>query len=309
MHDEFTDGNLFLKEFLRDKRYIYLTSVTHEFCDMTLNWLRSLKNINSDHLALVVCVDEACYKFMKSHHSACVYLNCDIESNATGEEWIENEKNFKLLALYIIFKHYDVDIILSDVDIVFLKDPIEKLLSELTPECDWLAMSDRVFVPFCAKRKQGRNLYISDDKTEIFDTGVTPQTLYGEENAGFSYIPNPTAPSRINQHSKKDKARKLSFLENFQKGSSFYQTLPKGTEEGCLQTASNKKAKQDGLNVKTLSCLEFPNGSVWNVDYIRNKIKDTCYIVHYNFCDDLDPIKVKNEKTNRMKKHKHWYLA
>jgi hypothetical protein len=308
MFDEFTVGNEFVKQFVKDKKYIYLTSITHEFCDFALNWFQSLSNIGVSDLALVVCADKQSYESMQKHNISSVYLEANIDANVTGEQWIENEKHFKMCGLYIIFKNYDVDIIMSDVDIVFLKNPIDKLLFELEDN-DWLAMSDRMFVPFVAKRKQGRDLYISDDKTEIHDTGITPQTLYGEENAGFCYIPNPTAQCRLNENSLKDKQYKIQFLENFQKNSTFYDTVPKGTEEGCLQSAVNKKVKETTLRVKKLNCFDFPNGSAWNVSYIREKIKNSCYIVHYNFCEFLEPLKVREEKMNRMKKHGHWYLS
>lgn len=309
MYEQFTEGNEFLVHFLKDKQYIYLTSVTQEFCEMTLNWFLSLKNIGSSHLALVVCADQQSYDYMLAHSIPCVYLNCEIQSNEKGEEWVENEKHFKLLGLYIIFKHYNVDIILSDVDIVFLKNPIEKLVSELDKNVDWLAMSDRKYSPFVSERKKGFDVFVSEDKKEIINNGLTPQTLYGEENGGFSYIPNPTADCRFKESSLAEKANKVIFLKTFQKDSPYYQHFPNGTEEGCLQTIVNKKTKETNLRVKMLSCMDFPNGSVWSVSYIREKIKNSCYLVHYNFCNFLDPIKVREEKTNRMKQHGHWYVT
>jgi hypothetical protein len=301
MSDAFTEGNEFLRSFVETKQRIILTAITQEFNEMCLNWFCSLRNVGLSELALVVCADKQSYEYTQQHCIPSVYLECNIESNITGEEWIENEKNFKLLGLYIIFKNYNVDIILSDVDIVFLRNPIEKLLAELTNDTDWLAMSDKKFAPFVPSRKQGRDVYVSENKTEIIDDGDIPQTLLGEENGGFSYIPCAKSPE--------DKIKKLAFLENFRENSSWYKVMPRGTEEGCLQSAINKKVKDTDLKVKRLSCFEFPNGSVWNVSYIRHKIKDLCYIVHYNFSDYLEPLEVFKEKTERMKKYNHWYIS
>lgn len=310
MVDQFTEGNEFLKTFLKDKDYIYLTSITHEFNEMLLNWHLSLKNINSSHLALAVCLDKNSYSYAQTHSIPSVYLECNIRSNLKGEEWIENEKQYKLLGLYIIFKHYNVDIVFSDVDVVFLKPPVEKLLQISQEEdWDWIAMSDRRFKSFVVNRNRHHDFCISSDKTEVTDTGPTAQALYGEENAGFSFIINPTSPSRLTPNSYEDKMYKIKFLENFQNNSELYKSAPIGNEEGCLQTLVNKKVKDTRLKVKILSSFEFPNGSFWEVPYLRKTIENSCYIVHYNFCEFIDPLQVKEEKIARMKKHGHWYVT
>jgi hypothetical protein len=308
MPEQFTEGNEFLIEFLKDKQYIYLTSVTHEFCEMTLNWFLSLKNIGSSHLALVVCLDQKSYKFMLSCNIPCVYLNCDIESNDTGEHWIENEKKYKLIGLYIIYKKHDVDCILSDVDIIFLKDPIDKIKSELSAEWDWVVMSDKEYNSFLPSRKRNRDVEVSENKTEIFDCGPTAQSLYGEQNGGFSYIYNYSTSKKLGRNPEKDVADRLQFMKNFHKNSDYYKKFPTCTESGCLQTIVNQKTKELKLNIKILSCFEFVNGSVWKVPYLREKIKNSCYLIHYNFCSFLDPHKVLKEKIIRMKEFNHWYI-
>jgi len=308
MPEQFTDGNEFLIRFLKDKQYIYLTSVTHEFCDMTLNWFLSLANIGSSHLALVVCLDEKSYKFMQTHGIPCVYLNCKIESNDTGEDWIENEKKYKLLGLYIIYKNYDIDCILADVDIIFLKDPIDKIKSELSTEWDWVVMSDREHNSFLANRQRGRSIEVTKNKTNTVDCGPTAQSLYGEQNGGFAYIYNYSTSKQLGRNPEEDVNNRLQFMRDFHEKSDYYKKFPTCIEAGCLQTIVNQKTKELKLNIKTLSCFEFVNGSIWRVPYLREKIQNSCYLVHYNFCDFLDPYKVLKEKTNRMKKFNHWYI-
>jgi hypothetical protein len=312
VNNYFTKGDDFLSTFLANKQLIYLTTITKEFNEVALNWYLSLKTIKADHLALIVCADPESYEYIQKQQIPCVFLDCNIQKNITGEQWIENEKNFKLRSLYIIFKHFDVDIVFSDVDIIFLKDPLAKFYQELEENgpWDWLAMSDKKYSPFVIGRKRGHDVFVDkDDKTELINTGPTPQTLYGEENAGFSFIPNPSSPCRKVGGYEQDKQRKIEFLETFLQGSSYYNNFPRGTEAGCLQTVVNQKAKETHLRVKKLSCFEFPNGSVWSVPYIRKKIENECYIVHYNFCEYLDPLKVKEEKINRMKQFNHWYVT
>lgn len=310
MIETFDDSNKkILDNFLKDKTYIYLTSITKEFKEMALNWYLSLKNIQSEHLALLVCADIESYEYLQSNNvRQCIYLDSNIQNNVTGEDWVENEKNFKLLGLYLVFKNYDVDIIMSDVDIVFLKNPIDKLLSEVK-DYDWVVMSDKRYIPFVPNRKQKSNYAVAQHKTEIYNQGISEYVLYGEENAGFSFIPNPTAPWRKKENSGNEKQEKINFLKTFQKNSTYYELFPKGIEEGCLQTIVNTKVKETNLKVKVLSSFEFPNGSVWKVPYIKEKIKNSCYIIHYNFCDYLEPAEVRKEKTNRMKRDGYWYIS
>ena len=291
-----TYGDDFLESFLRDKTYIYLSSVTHEFCEMAYNWFLSLKNIKSEHLALIVALDEKCYEYMKNKSIPSVYLNCKIQKNITGEDWIENERNTKILAPYYIFKKYNVDIIMSDVDIIFLKNPIKKLNDEMDENCDLLLMSDKRFYPFIPKRQAGKSISISENKKEIIDNGFDAQTLYGKENGGFCYL----------KQEKKEKI--LKHTDVFHKDSDFYKKYDKLDEENNLQSLTIKRYKETGLNVKTLSCFDFVNGSLWDIPYLKNKVKDQCFIVHYNFCDYMEPLKVKEDKINKMKQNNHWYV-
>jgi hypothetical protein len=296
MIDKLTDGDNFLDIFLKNKKYIYLTSVTHEYCEMAYNWFISLKNINSDHLCLVIALDEKCYTYMKHHSIPSVYLECNINSNLTGEDWIKNERETKVLAPYYIFKKYNIDIIVSDVDIIFLKDPIDKLNEEINDGYDICVMSDKRFHNFIPERKIGKSISVDDSKRRVIDNGFDAQTLYGYENGGFFYM-------------KKDKKDKiLDCFSVFYKDSDYYKKYNKLNEEQCLQSLTIKRYKESHLKVKVLSCFEFVNGSLWNIPYLKNKVKDNCYIVHYNFCDYMEPLKVKEDKTNKMKQNNHWFF-
>jgi len=291
-----TDGDDFLNSYLTNKKYIYLTSITQEYVDMTRNWYESLGNINSKDKALVVALDKTSYIQMQHYNIPSVYLESNIKTNISGEEWIEVEKATKLLAPCYIFKKYNIELINSDVDIVFFKDPYFKIKNEIKDGYNLAVMSDRFFQNFISKRKKGMEFFLNENKKEIMYYLPVAQNEYGIENGGFSFVKN------------FEKTKILKAFDVFHKNSSYFENFPKGKESGSLQTLTIKRYKEANLKVKVLNCFEFVNGSLWEVSYLRDRVKDDCYLVHHNFCYDLDPIIVRDKKTQKMKKYNHWYL-
>jgi hypothetical protein len=47
---------------------------------------------------------------------------------------------------------------------------------------------------------------------------------------------------------------------------------------------------------------------MWKIDYIKTKIQDTCYLVHYNFSEFMSPLLVREDKKTRMKASGHWLI-
>ena len=131
MINGFTEGDDFLDSYLKDKEYIYVSTITHEYCDMAYNWFLSLKNINQEHLSLIIALDKKGYNKLLNYNVPCVYLNSGIESNNTMSEWIENEKSFKVYGVCYILAKYKINLIYSDVDVFFLKNPIQKLKKDM----------------------------------------------------------------------------------------------------------------------------------------------------------------------------------
>jgi hypothetical protein len=90
---------------------------------------------------------------------------------------------------------------------------------------------------------------------------------------------------------------------------SFYiKEFPNDSEEGNMQTILIKAIKDFDIKVKVLSPYEFVNGMLWQIPYLRKKVEDKCYIVHYNGLDGKTPIESKNLKINLMKNFNHWYV-
>lgn len=291
--EKFTDGNEFLESFLKNKEYIYITSLTHEYVDITRNWYESLKRINSHHLALVISLDEKCYRLMHEYNIPTVYWDAGITTNKTYEDWIENEKKTKIRGPYYIIKNFDIDIIHSEVDIIFFKDPIQKLKQEISNGYDITVISDRRFDTFYPNREQGIVSHV-DIQGKINTFGDSYQKKYGIQNFGFSYMP---VTQKI-----------LDFWGDLRDISSdFMKKFETNDERGWLQTILIERLKHFDIKAKTMSTFEFANGSIWSNPILKEKIKDNLYLVHYNFSDDELKSK-KNGKISLMKENGHWYI-
>jgi hypothetical protein len=300
MITEFTEGNEFLAEYLKNRSYIYLSVITNEFAEMAHNWFISLKNINQHNNALVIALDRKCYDELLSYNIPCVFLDAGIKSNKSMSEWIENEKAFKMAGILHIVEKYKMSFIYSDVDIVFLKDPTEKLKETIVGH-DFVLMSDKRFDPFVTKRKLNELIEISSDKKIILNHGQTHQSKIGTDNAGFCYLE--ITPER------EESAKKfVDCYKVFYKDSPYFENHDKGIETGDIQSLSIKRYKESGLKLKVLNTFEFVNGSIWKVPYLNKRVKDTCYIVHYNFTNEGTPQEIKNNKIEWMKQNNHWYL-
>jgi hypothetical protein len=290
----FTEGENFLDSYLSNKEYIYISSITKEYCEFAHNWFLSLKNINQHNFALMIAFDKEGYEYLLKNNIPCVFLDLKIQSNNTLIEWKENEKQINVDPRVYISKKYKINIINSEVDIVFFKNPINKLKEELTTDYDILCLSDKRFDHFVPNRKKDIVTHLSEDKKTVNEYGKTYQSIYGLENFGFSYNP----------HNQKI----INFWENFKKNSEYINKFPKYSEAGNIQTILIKGIKEFNIRVKKLSPFEFVNGMVWSVPYLRERIKDNCYLIHYNGCDDITPTKSKIKKIKKMKEYNHWYI-
>ena len=294
----------YIQNFLKNKSYVYITSLTKDFWEMGYNWFLSLEKINQEHLSLIICLDKESYFKLKKLNLNCVYLNTEITENNTMEEWFENEKNYKIIGPYQIAKKNNVDFIVSDVDIIFLKNPVEKLKKELIGY-DFITISDKRFDPFLHNRKLNEITLLDPEKTTTTNIGSCPQIKNGIANGCFSYL------NLSNDISKQKILNFYSvFMPNSKYYNNFYKTRGKNDtpEDLSLQSIVNYRYKQLNTKVKILNCFEFVNGSVWKIPYLKQKVKDNCYLIHYNFCDETNPLTVKKDKIQWMKENDHWFV-
>jgi hypothetical protein len=296
---DFTSGKEFFEQFILNKDYIIVTIVTEEFCDMAINWFLSLKAINENNNALVIALDEYSYQQLLKFKVNVVYIEAKIKQNQSFEDWVENEKIFKVSCYYFLaIKYPSLDLIMCDSDIFFMKSFIKKLKNEIIGY-DWVVMSDRRFDPFVKNREKNVLKKVSEDKKSIINFGEIEQTRIGIQNGSFSFL-------NIRNFRVK---RNLSYCFRFLCGGSAYlNKFPKGKEDGCLQTIGYNRSKEVNLRVKYLNAFEFVNGSIWKIPYLKNKIKDKCYLIHYNYVDECPPQQLYMEKMKWMKENNHWLL-
>jgi hypothetical protein len=289
----------FLIDYIKDKPYLYVTTITEEYVDMAYNWFLSLKKLNQDHLALIVAIGEKCYLTLQKLNIPSIFLNLDIKKNDTKEEWVETEKKTKLLIPFYILQKYEIKLFISDVDIFFNKNPYLYIEPHINDDYDMFIMNDKRFDPFLPERKINEQTLISTDKMRVDYCGPTAQQIYGEENGGFSFI-------NIN----KKNYKKLFDCFVVFSDDNFYKNNSKGTEDVNLQTLTNQRYKEFDIKIKKLKCFDFVNGSIWKIRYLNEKIKNTCCMVHYNFCEpyELEPIPLKHKKIQWMKENNHWIV-
>jgi hypothetical protein len=136
----FTEGNQFLDVYLKNKDYIYVSCVTHEFFDVTYNWYTSLKKLNLQDNVVLIALNRLCYNKLLVYNIPCVLL----ETNISPENIDDAITIFKKAnAVAYIGKKYKIDIIHSEVDIVITKSCIEKLKEE-TIDFDIAVASNRI---------------------------------------------------------------------------------------------------------------------------------------------------------------------
>lgn len=291
----FTSGLKDLNAFLKGKSDIIMTSTTIEFCDMLLNWYYSLKKIGLADKAFAVALDKDSYSKLQKNNIPCAFIDTNIK-NYTAADWIENAKYFKPKSIIYTYENYAVNVIHLDTDIVFFKDFIDKLKQE-SLDHDIVMASDKRFNTFNNKRIKDKIITVNSDKKSVTDWGLAEQAKFGEKNAAIMYL------------GQEKREKNLYYLKR-NISEELYSKFPRGVQEGSLQTISNCKEllEETKIKIKLLSVYDFPNGSLWQVPYLREYVKDSCYLVHYNFYSHADPKQRLQEKIQAMKKFGHWYL-
>lgn len=289
-----------LKQYLNGKSEIITTPVTKDYFSITRNWYESLKNVNCDHLALVICLDEDCYNLTKEYNipSILSIYNIQKDQNQTIKDWRVHEKNVKVFDTLDICEKNNLNIITSEVDVIFLKNPIEKLKQEVFPDYDCCCLSDRRFNDFYAHREHGIDTHIDRKNGIIRKYGKSYDVEYGIQNFAISYIP----------HSEKNINFWKTLVSNPDYFSLHILNQEKDYDDETFQTVLIKTIKDHQLKVKILSPFEFPNGTVWDISYLRNRLKDTAYLVHHNTSEGNTPEESMNMKIEKMKEYGHWYI-
>ena len=118
----------FIFNFIKDKPYLYITTITETYVDMAHNWFLSLKRVNQDHLVLIGALGKECFSKLEELGIPSALINVDFSKNETKQDWIENTKNTKLILFEYLVINFNIKFFTSDVDIFISKN--RKIVSQ-----------------------------------------------------------------------------------------------------------------------------------------------------------------------------------
>jgi len=274
---------------LHVKGPIIACPITFNYVEMAYNFIENLKMFDLNKNIFFLCLDDQIFNELNK----IVYCekNTDITKNKKIKnrgDWIEAEKYSKIPMVRYLLDKFKRDIILSDIDIFYLKNPLT-LFYKYADNYDIVSSSDKPYFTF--------NLLREKDKIVTCvplpkDYGITDQKKYGYMNGAVA----------LYKYQKK-------IIEEFDKTftTELLKSYPRRVEAGAAQTIYNTNIQKTKLLVKKLSVFEIANGSLLNVDYLKKKALEEAVGIHYNFCSP-DPYNGYRQKIEKMKENGHWII-
>jgi hypothetical protein len=273
MINKFTEGNEFLDLYLKDKDYIYVSCVTHEFFDMAYNWYISIKNLNLADRVLLIALNKICYNEMLKNNIPCVLLDTNTAPNNIDDaSTIFKRAN----CIAYIAKKYKIDIIHSEVDVIITKNCINKLKEEII-DFDIAVASNRI---------------VETEEDHYIDT------------FGFSYFPFNEKTKPFWDFLDLD-IEKVQSMLNSNKDSSLRTFLFE-----CFEKNNIKIKILDLFEFPNGSIFfkkELPEEILQNC-YILHYNNVLTYEVDFKYLSKDEIMDKTNIKINLMKKYNHWFL-
>lgn len=137
---------------LQHRNEIILTFITHEYCTLMLNWYKHLEKIGLKNNVLVVCLDQQAFDFTSKNNIAGLYIDINGLVESQTEEvvlvkkaYIEKHHICKALILGYITKKYNTNVIHSDIDMIFLKNPFPKINTIIKDDYDMGVYMDKSY--------------------------------------------------------------------------------------------------------------------------------------------------------------------
>ncbi len=227
-----------------------ITLTNFGYIKYILNLLASLKNINLSHKLIVYCLDKQSVDFLKNKFDDIQVKYVENEFNVSDLTDFRTSGWNKIVfyKLKIIKENLDkgYDVIFTDGDIVFLKDPINYLKNEIS-DYDLLCQED--VLPIKKELVENQNPLAYRDLSET-----------DELNSGFMYIKNNEVMKNFFDYSKVD-------INTFK----------------CDQIYLNDHKKK--LKYKKLKLDLFPTGYYYytQIDYAKRDLDKVAFIIHFNF--------------------------
>jgi hypothetical protein len=269
---------------------IIATTINKVYLDLTKNWIANLEKFGLKNNIIVFCLDRFSYDSLKNDVT-CILDDAGTEALSRAE-WIEIEKFFKYKRPLEYARKHKCNVLFSDTDVVFLKDPLVFFINQCE-KADIAVTSDKRYDSFHLERQKDK--IITTIGSNVKDWGYTDQHKFGELNGAVAYY----------KYSEQFEKIFISFFNEFT-----FKKYPKGIEEGAAQTAFNDFVKEfnNTVKIKKISVFDFANGSLLNVAYLKKKVLENAYGIHYNFCENLDPIPSCREKIKKIKEDGFWLI-
>lgn len=145
----YVGGNIAFRVFFEDnivQNNVVLITLTNDgYMDLTENLLTSLKRLGIEQKLIIYCIGDKAYNFFKTKYTHNHVINIDVCEDYL-KSWVEyrshqhpdmdGKKKWALLTSYKMYAIHDQivqnkDVIFTDGDIVFEKDPIEYLCENI----------------------------------------------------------------------------------------------------------------------------------------------------------------------------------
>ena len=265
---------------------IITTTVSDNYRELTLNWIANLNLYNLKDNIVIFCLDNEIYNCIIEQNVKAYKLLDNVIINDRGD-WIELEKYHKATGPIMLADMYMKNILFSDVDVVFLKNPLDYFKSI---DSDIIVTDDKRYNKFHLARKENHIITIQDNVPK--DWGVTDQSKFGNLNGAVGYY-------RYNKDI-------IAFFKTiFAKEN--IANYPQKIEDGAAQTIFNDGLTNQRISVEVVSVFDFANGSLLDVPYLKKKVMESAVGIHYNYCDS-DPYKGYREKIDKIKNDNFWYI-
>lgn len=280
MLDKVADKTFNVEKVLTN-RSVILTFITHEYCDMLLNWYKHLEKLEINNFVLVVCLDEEAFSYIVKKEIPCLYVDQDklinnesiVDITLLKKAYIEKHHICKAFYIGYITTKYNINVLHSDIDMIFLKSPLDRLEQIANKKYDMCAYMDLSYQELTTgKPREG-------------------------ETGGFGFVIFYVTPGWYPKFLKKLSIDPLC-IDNNDVG----------------QTVMQKHFSE--IECHWLNSFLFTNYDIWKEKHVQQKIKNLCYCIHYNTSENTwmykmtaDKIgKRNNLKIERMRENGHWLL-
>ena len=125
-----------LDYYLKNKPYIYVTVISHEYKEMAYNWYLWLIKHDVSSNVIIFCLDDESYNYLSSKNVQIIRMDTDYMEGIVNEYKRDKpyEKFYPLACVMMcqyLTENYTTHLYLSDVDMIFLKPYREYMLYQM----------------------------------------------------------------------------------------------------------------------------------------------------------------------------------